>query len=807
MVAEQERDTQGRLTAPREWVPEISLIGRASELESLLAHLSGPGPRSAIVFGPAGIGKSRLASEVVAALSSDDGPSIVRVAAVPEDALASQASIRRLLRILLGVSEQPSPEEARAAARRTIQGQPGDPFVAPLAAVLGTGPPRLTGLAAARAALAVSAARRPLLVVLDDAHQADDATLDVVASLARGEIEAAVALLVLAREEVLDRRPDLLEAFGLAVPLQPLGPGDARVLASRHLGDDVAPTALDSVALASRGNPFFIEELARELLDGGATPDASLGVGGAVEARLDRLSPLAREMVRLASVLGQHFTDEDLFQVRARLADPPGEEALAELLDRRILVRLDGSYAFRHALLRDAAYAEVEPGLRRRVHAAAAEVLRSRPGLAAAGPERVLDLAGHLEGAGDHAGASACFRRAGDLAANEEAPADAYRCYARAAELAGGDATPDLMLRLGEAATLAGAFADAEEALDRAVAGASGRREAAHALHARALLARQVADWGLGVALCRRALSALREAEEPILAARIRATLGWILGYILGDYRTGTAEGERAVELLEKTGDLAELAHATSYLGASYMRAGRWTEQLGCNRRTLEIGIALPSIEIQARAHLNLGVNLVALGRAEEAAAHSRTALGLYDRLCAAAQIALVRNNLAIALVDLGQLDEAESEVGEALRVARLCGGSYFRHEAELTRARIAVRRGRFSEARAWARSAVRLAEQGGSRVDQGIARRTLGAVLSMEGAHLEAVRELDAAQELLRDTDVGELARVRAERWRALARRRQGVGAERVRESARAALTAVGAALDLAQLENLDWI
>jgi tetratricopeptide (TPR) repeat protein len=108
------------------------------------------------------------------------------------------------------------------------------------------------------------------------------------------------------------------------------------------------------------------------------------------------------------------------------------------------------------------------------------------------------------------------------------------------------------------------------------------------------------------------------------------------------------------------------------------MRAGRWRDQLRCNRKNLEIGERLASLELQARANLNLGVNLASLGETAESIAASRRALALYDRMCVPASAGLARNNLAIALVDAGELDEAERQVAEAQRLSQLFGGLYY---------------------------------------------------------------------------------------------------------------------------------
>jgi len=369
----------------------------------------------------------------------------------------------------------------------------------------------------------------------------------------------------------------------------------------------------------------------------------------------------------------------------------------------------------------------------------------------------------------------------------------------------------DLLVRLGQAATRAGAFLEAEVALDLAVARTEGdaaaRRDAARALDARAAVARGRARWDEALDYGRRGLALVADEEDPVLAARLHAALGWVLGFTLGDNARGLAEGLRAIELLEGSAHLAELAGAYSSLAANHMRAGWWRNQLHCNRRSLEIGERLGSLELRARAHLDLGVNLINLGAPVEAADHLRRAVDLTTRMCATASLALSHDKLAFALLDSGDVDGADRELAEAVRLAQLCGGCGFGVEAAIGRARVAARRQDLTAARAAAETAVAQALTERATVYEGIARRVLGAVLSRAGERAGAERELERAEALLRGADPAESARVLAERARHLARHGDGPGAARLRALARPILEQLGAAMDLAKLEDGEWI
>ncbi len=839
-----------RRPAARAEIRGLPLLGRERELNRLVETLAAAAPlgrpRGALLLGPPGVGKSRLRREVTAALVSRGFVPLV-AGASPDDALEPYAVLRVLLRELLGLPDQPTAEEASAASRRALR-RASDPDATadgtdhPLAAALArlVGPradlslasgrtiglPGAPVLGAARAALTAAASRRPLLVVVEDAGWADDATLDLLEAIARGELEAPVALLAEGRSDLLTRRPRASDAFAVRIELGPLPPDRALELAQLCLGAAATPEAARAVAESAEGNPFHIEEMARDLVERGAAAGSvpsPTTVEEAIQARLDRLDSDARDLLRAAAVLGRTFRRVELEDLL--LAGDGGvtehlDRHLDELEERRILHALppdamcDDRYAISHALIREVAYRELAPATRRALHAAAARLLRAGridtgEGVER-GPERVerlAELARHLEGADERGDALAAYRRAGELALGQGAPAEALRCLRRARALAGDRPPPELLVATGTAALEAGEVAESEAALDEAIAacGADRARVAARAFYARSALSKQRGRWDEAATYARRGLALVSDADEPVLAALLHGALGWVAGYIQGDVQTGLAECLLAVELLSGTPHLAELALAYSALGAAYMRAGRWRDQLRCNRKNLEIGEKLGSIELCARAHGNLGVNLQALGETAESITHSRTALALRQRMCATPGVGLARNNLAIALVDAGRLDEAELELIEAKRLSDLCGGLYYRYEVELSLSRIAARRGVLDQALAHAEAALAHATRDGGRVDEGIARKTIGAVLSMAGQHESAWEALDAAAAILEDADLGEAARVLAEQARAALRRGEPAG--ELVDEARRRLRSLGASLDEAHVGDTFWI
>src|SRR5262249_29933736 len=134
---------------------------------------------------------------------------------------------------------------------------------------------------------------------------------------------------------------------------------------------------------------------------------------------------------------------------------------------------------------------------------------------------------------------------------------------------------------------------------------------------------RAIAEFERGLALARGAAWA---DADPRIPALLDGQLGWVLGYQQGDNDRGLPHCERAVARLEGTAYRRDLAHALSRLGATYMRAGRFRDQLGCNQRNLAIAEELGDLLMQMVAHINLGVVYSVLGDIAEAIATTRAA-------------------------------------------------------------------------------------------------------------------------------------------------------------------------------------
>ncbi|HXJ24729.1 MAG TPA: hypothetical protein VNH17_03475, partial [Streptosporangiaceae bacterium] len=318
---------------------------------------------------------------------------------------------------------------------------------------------------------AVAAAKRPVLVVIDDAHHADVSSVRLLTELAPALRTMPAAVLVTARDGDrdwhgrLDMRTALLRS-GDVISLQPLAEGDVAAVVAGVTGAPAGPDLVGVIAERSAGNPFLVTELARQLAGRNAEPAAARAivpdsVRALAGARVGELTGTARDVVLAASVLGTRFRRDVLAGVAGL---EPGElaGALAAGRDTSLLQLAEpGEDRFRHDLVRDAIYDSIPADVREDLHTRAGGVLASL-----AGRGRDVDdaeVAYHLARAGTAAAGPAAeyARRAGDRALAALAFEDAVHWYERAASSlaalrASDDEQARAALRLGTARLAAG---------------------------------------------------------------------------------------------------------------------------------------------------------------------------------------------------------------------------------------------------------------------------------------------------------------------------------------------------------------
>ncbi len=425
------------------------MVGRDDELGRLLTLLDdAEAGRSvvALVSGDAGVGKSRLVSEVTrlaegrgftvlsgqCAELGDSVPYLPLADALRgaaqftgvRDALSSRPALGRLLPE--GGDGQRADEDRSGLARQQMFG-----------GVLGL----LTELAAAA----------PVLLVLEDLHWADASTRDLVTFLSRMLHRERVALIGTYRTDDLHRRhplrPVVAELLRLpsviSVGLAPLDPSALAEHLTAALADHLmaaAPgridaTELNDIVARAEGNAYYAEELLAAFVSGDAAARRALpaGLAALLLSRVEQLSDTTQRVLRVAAVAGRR-ADDELVRAASALAADDYEAAVREAVTHQLLVPDDTEgYVFRHALLREAVYGDLLPGERTRLHATMSALLSDEQRLAM--PGTAAELAQHCLASHDIPGAFAASVRAGEEAERLGAPAEAHRHYDQALAL------------------------------------------------------------------------------------------------------------------------------------------------------------------------------------------------------------------------------------------------------------------------------------------------------------------------------------------------------------------------------------
>jgi class 3 adenylate cyclase/tetratricopeptide (TPR) repeat protein len=524
------------------------------------------------VLGPAGIGKSRLAAELVTSVEGD-----------------ATALTGRCLPYGEGITFWPLVQIVREAGgddalEAVLRGADDAELIAAhVRAAIGASPSpggsaeTFWGI---RRFLEELARRRPLVLVLEDVHWGEPTFLDLVEYLASFSRDAPLLLLCLARGELLDRQPTWTapRANSTVLSLEPLSEENAEALLSGlHARAGLGEAARRRIAAAAEGNPLFIEQMAALALEEG-DGETPLRVPPSIQAllteRLDRLGPGERTVLERAAVIGKEFPARALAELCPPELRPSVRQHLFSLL-RKDLVSPDASgqaredgYRFRHALIRDVAYDGLPKEVRAELHERVADEMQRGAPAPGTGLEEIVGY--HLEqacryreqlGPVDEAGRGLAARGASLLSsagrrayARGDIPA-AVGLLTRATILLRDDegARLELAPQLGTALLENGDHAQAEAVLSRAVEGAQrtgNRRVEAHALFSR---------------------------------ARLRHFL---------DPHSTAADVERdAVESIarfEALGDPLGLARAWHHRAYAHALAGRWGKAEELRRRALE---------------------------------------------------------------------------------------------------------------------------------------------------------------------------------------------------------------------------
>jgi class 3 adenylate cyclase/tetratricopeptide (TPR) repeat protein len=660
---------------------QAPMVGRDEQLRLLgdiFDHVKRDGaPHLVTLIGDAGVGKSRLAREFITAVEGK----VAVGRCLPEGSGTTYWPLAEVLKGEAGVFDTDAPDAAlekiaelvRSVVPGELVSQPAR-MVAALASTIGLeadeGPLSETDprevkrdlVAAWRTLLTGMSSRSPLVIGIDDIYWADQTLLEVVEDLA-GHVRGPVLFLCLARPDLLRSRPDWgggLRNYS-AISLDSLSPEQSAELMSLLVGR--LPESLSNKVLErSEGNPFFLEEVIRKLIDEGtlvrddgtwrtqpAAHDIEIPdtVQAVIASRLDLLSSDERHVVRLAAVIGRTFWPGAIRHLTKsnHLPDTLHTLERRDLIYERLASSMPGEpeYSFKHILIRDVAYESLPRKRRGDAHAATAQWIETKSGQRREAVAEIL--AYHYDNA---------FQLLGDEALRAHARAhclaaarSALRRFAiqqaeglgrRAVELSSeGSERIEALEALGDLYALTfksdgawRAYTDALAELQKT--NSSDNSGVAH-LAAKAAI---VPSRWRGTMLAPPAPDEIARVLEVGLRAagdediRDRSLLLSGKAFLLSDSREETAGKESGEELAREAVEIAERVEAPDLVSVAMDAAsgwlwdeGRYGESHELARKRIELTPSLTDVREMSDAYANAALSAYEIGFYREAIEHA----------------------------------------------------------------------------------------------------------------------------------------------------------------------------------------
>ncbi|MCC6556280.1 MAG: protein kinase, partial [Polyangiaceae bacterium] len=697
----------------------VPCVGRERELGALLGIwdecVEEQVARAVLLTGVPGIGKSRLRHEVLRRVRArSPAARVLFCQGDPITASAPYSLLGPALRRAMGVAHGEPAAAARAkicAAMTAVAPDDRDRVVSLLGELMGVPFPEADHpwLVAARSDAIVHAdqvrrawedfvqaegAAAPWLFVIEDLHWGDPPSARLIEAALRHVRDTPLLVLALARPEVDAVFPDLWAGRGLTrMELLELSRRAGARLVREVLGPGISDADVDGLVEQAGGNALYLEELVRaasgprldEAMIDGPIPRSARGrrvrapttVTAMVQSRIEALATAERRALRAGSILGNSFWLEAVDLMLGGAEPLPKLDAtLRRLVDREVLVRVDRShlagkreYAFRHALLREAAYEMLTEEDRALGHRLAADFLER------AGEAEAAVIAEHYRRGGARERAALWYRRAAEQALEANDFAGAIERGEQAASCgATGEALGAVRLRQAEAYQWLGDAARTE----------------AHALDAADLLPEGSDSWATAMALAActnmplgrkdraielthrllRPLGAPAPARSLLLGtARVAANLcGAGRPDLCAELLEAVAAGRRGADdpmldarVLAAEGQLHMSRGAPDLAGEAMAEAARAFERAG-DRRTACI------------VRVNLSFTLMSLGAYEDADAMFTATLAEAERMGLRTVVAAAKHNLGLVRGLLGRLEDAARLEREAIAENEACG-------------------------------------------------------------------------------------------------------------------------------------
>lgn len=608
---------------------------------------------------------------------------------------------------------------------------------------------------AVRTLLSAMADESPVVVVLEDAHWADRASLALVRTIAT-QVAGGVLVVASARPELFAREPGW-QSVGRLVELANLSASAAeeQVRDLLRLARQVPDGLIQHILEGGAGNPFYVEEMIKTLIESGRItttldeweihPDAVSAtetppsLRALLQARIDAIPTSQSTALQIASVVGRTFWDDVVGVVGHHAV---GDDELRALVGRELVLQAPETsvkgcveYLFRHSVLRDVVYDGVLLSNRRAYHRAVADWL-----IATVETESWAAVIGeHLVAAGDSE-AGAWFVRAGTHARARFANDEALSFFERALE---SDILSDedrfaAYDGLGEVLMVLARYEEASDAhrTMRDLARDRGNRWAeAKALTGIVFAESRISSTEALAATAEEAVTTARSLDPPdnaLLCEALRGA-GWVL-LRAGDLGWAMDHAEEAAAVADASGDLRQLSLSLNLLSLVESTLGRFLAAEGRMEQAVAIDRRLGNRRDESTSLLNLGESARLRGAFDKAATRYLAALEIAQELGDRDTAALSRSNLGGAYVGLGQPDQALAVLEPALAEFRSSGRMEYVSETMRFLAEAHLALADTETALEWAHEALAAGRVAGNPEQVGHAWRVIGAAVARTG-------------------------------------------------------------------------
>jgi class 3 adenylate cyclase/tetratricopeptide (TPR) repeat protein len=710
------------------------IVGREDELE-MLQRVYGrmvreSRPHLVTVIGQAGVGKSRLLLELRGRLEHNETPPVVREGrCVPYGSTIVYWALAEIIRAECGIVDSDPSEIAWLklfsgvdSLLRQHTGTATEDSTERRAALIGRllgyepppGTPSLESedpaalrelfFSAVRSMVEAMARRRPVILVFEDIHWADAGMLDLIEYLAQW-VHGPLMMICLARDELLEER----QSFGggrrnaQKIILDPLTAEDTRALVTALLPPEtIADDVIPMVMTRAGGNPFFVEEMIRRVVEEGSAENLEMPdtVQALLAARLDGLEPFERSLVQQAAVFGRTFWEGSL----AALARAEGQDlrtALRALEEKDIIVS-EGSvaggvegereFAFRHVLIRDVAYGMLPRATRCLKHYEVGRFIEERAG------DRSEELVALLA---EHYGRAAVL---GEESHREAAILDPIHAKALEFLEAAGDAAASLYSN--------------EEAFGHYQAARDLRMAPEPSVHARICekqgdVAARMARVDAAVEAWQLALDHHSQTGDARRVGDLHRKIGSAL-WDRGERRPAIERFQQGINLLKDAEPCLELVRLYEEAATLYMNTGDNMLAIYAAERALRLAEQLSETRAASRAHGIFGRVFGRIGDAAKARENLERSVDLARGADPSETIrALMTLGYHLEISDADYATAARVH-SEALQLAEEVGDLPAQVELQSALAVLAVHRADWSETQARAEASVDLAEREG---------------------------------------------------------------------------------------------